>query len=278
MSERAHPPFEFGDAEFVSTYDELPLWSAPFGLALLEGVTMRTGIDVLDIGCGTGFPLIEIAQRFGASCQVHGIDPWTSALERVRTKLRQYDVGNVELHEGVAEHLPFPDGAFDLIVSNNGLNNVSDQARAVSECFRVSRPGAQMVLTMNLPESMEEFYAVFADILSETGRRSDIAKMREHIASKRLPLAATEVLLHESGFLVSNVAEDRFTMRFSNGTALFQHYFMRLAFFNSWEEVLEGRDVQEFFHSLEHRLNDIAARQGELTLTVPFACFDCMKP
>ena len=67
-------------------------------------------------------------------------------------------------------------------------------------------------------------------------------------------------------------------MRFSNGTALFQHYFIRLAYFNSWEEVLEGRDVQEFFHSLEHRLNDIAARQGELTLTVPFACFDCMKP
>jgi arsenite methyltransferase len=40
-------------SEFGELYDELPLWSAPFGLLLLERVPMRPGLTVLDVGAGT---------------------------------------------------------------------------------------------------------------------------------------------------------------------------------------------------------------------------------
>jgi arsenite methyltransferase len=43
-------------------YDELPLWSAPFGLTLLDTIRMKKGIRVLDIGSGAGFPMLEIAE------------------------------------------------------------------------------------------------------------------------------------------------------------------------------------------------------------------------
>ena len=51
--------------DFGELYDELPLWSAPFGLLLLEQVVMRPGLTILDVGAGTGFLTIELAQRFG---------------------------------------------------------------------------------------------------------------------------------------------------------------------------------------------------------------------
>ena len=42
-------------------YDKVTLWSAPFRWMLLENIPMQPGARVLDIGFGTGFPLIELA-------------------------------------------------------------------------------------------------------------------------------------------------------------------------------------------------------------------------
>src|SRR5262245_48144607 len=61
--------------EFGDLYDELPLWSAPFGLMLLEQVSLRPGMTILDVGAGTGFLTIELAQRCGSDAVVIAVDP-----------------------------------------------------------------------------------------------------------------------------------------------------------------------------------------------------------
>ncbi len=62
-------------AESVELWDELPFWSAPFGLMLLDRVPMKAGQVILDLGPGTGFPALELAQRCGPSCRVIAVDP-----------------------------------------------------------------------------------------------------------------------------------------------------------------------------------------------------------
>jgi ubiquinone/menaquinone biosynthesis C-methylase UbiE len=76
-----------------------------------------------------GFPLLEIAARVGAGLAL-GIDPWRAALERARRKAETRALASVRLYEGVAEALPLADRTVDLIVSNNGINNVPDLDRA----------------------------------------------------------------------------------------------------------------------------------------------------
>ena len=56
--------------EFGDLYDELPLWSAPFGLSLLDLVPMKSGLTILDVGAGTGFLTIELAERCGPDTKV----------------------------------------------------------------------------------------------------------------------------------------------------------------------------------------------------------------
>jgi len=262
------------DAEFVSVYDELPLWSAPFGMALLDAVDMKEGMVALDVGCGTGFPLIELSERLGPGGRVVGIDPWTAALDRVRLKLRRWDVRNVEVLEGSAEHMTFPDARFDLIVSNNGINNSDDWRGAFAECHRVAKAGAQLVATMNLPGTMIEFYDEFAAHLMETGKANLVDEMNAHIAEKRKPRAEVEGLVKAAGWTVARVVEERFRMRFASGTALVRHHFIRLAFLDAWKAVLPEGDRSVFFGQLEERLN----RRGELTLTVPWMLLECRKP
>ncbi|MGH9422760.1 MAG: class I SAM-dependent methyltransferase, partial [Thermoanaerobaculia bacterium] len=185
-------------------YDELPLWSAMFGLLLLDEVPLTNVTKALDVGCGTGFPLIELAERLGSRAHVHGIDPWSGGLKRAAEKIASRGTANVTLHEGSATKMPFDDATFDLIVSNLGVNNFDDRAAAIRECRRVARDGATLALTTNLQGHMREFYEVFDEILGD----DDAARRRlhEHI-EHRATVANVRELLEGGGFTVTRVVE-----------------------------------------------------------------------
>ncbi len=263
------------DPAVVSAFDELPLWSAPFGLRLLETVHLATGMTVLDVGFGTGFPLLELARRLGPSARVYGVDPWGAGAARAREKAQTYGLENVLLLRAVAERVPLASASVDLVLSNNGLNNVQDVAAALAECRRVSRPGAQMVLTQNLPETMRAFYEVYENVLRECRLESSVPMLRRHIHAKRRPLEEVRTLVAAAGFETVKISEGSFSLRFLDGTALLSHFFVRLGFLESWRAVPPAREVERVFALLEQRLNEFARRRGELRLDVPFACLDC---
>src|SRR3954467_3063810 len=158
---------DFNSPQVIAAYDEVALWSAMFGLLLLEEVPLANVTMALDVGCGTGFPLIELAERLGDRAQVHGMAPWSGGLKRAAEKIASRGTPNVTLHEGSATLMPFADATFDLIVSNLGVNNFEDRAAAIHECRRVAKPGATLALTTNLQGHMREFYDVFADVLRD---------------------------------------------------------------------------------------------------------------
>jgi ubiquinone/menaquinone biosynthesis C-methylase UbiE len=251
---------DFSSPDIVNAYDELPLWSAMFGLMLLEYVPLAGVTTVLDAGCGTGFPLIELADRLGEAAHVHGVDPWSAGLARAREKIRIRKTPNVTLHECSATSLPFPDATFDLIVSNLGINNFDDREAALRECRRVAKRGATIALTTNLQGHMRELYDVFASILDDAGR----ARLRDHI-EHRATVASVSSLLNDAGFEIRTVHETESVMRFANGSALLNHHFIKLGFLDAWKAVASGdRDV---FDRLQSELD----RRGELTLTIPMA-------
>ena len=258
---------DFTSPQILSAYDELPLWSAMFGLLLLDEVPLAKMTNVLDVGCGTGFPLIELAERLGARAQVHGIDPWSGGLKRAAEKIASRGTPNVTLHEGSAAATPFADATFDLIVSNLGVNNFEDRAAAIRECRRVARNGATLALTTNLQGHMHELYAVFADVLRDDHESLD--RLRAHV-EHRATVANVRELLQDGGFTVTRVVEREGVMRFADGTALLNHYFIKLGFLDGWKKVVPGNE-HDVFARLRDALEDLAARNGELRLTVPMA-------
>ncbi len=263
------------DTAVISAFDELPLWSAPFGLRLLETVRLAPGLTVLDVGSGTGFPLLELARRLGSSSRLYGVDPWAAAAGRAREKARAYGLTNVVVLRAVAERLPLASGRVDLVLSNNGLNNVQDVSAALAECRRVCRPEAQMVLTQNLPETMRAFYDAYESVLRECRLERALPELHRHILAKRRPLEEVRALVAAAGFETTRISEGSFSLRFLDGSALFSHSFVRLGFLESWKGVPPAREVERVFTLLERRLNEYAQRRGELRLDVPFACLDC---
>jgi len=269
--------FDPNDPDLVSVIDELPLWSAPFGLRLLDTITLVAGMRVLDIGCGLGFPLIEISQRLGSSGRVVGVDPWERAIERIRLKLRTYAIDNVEVVTAVAECLPFADQTFDLLVSNNGLNNVQELERALAECHRVARTGAQLVHTFNLPDTMGEFYSSLKAVLEEHGMQDRIGAMVEHIHSKRLPVVEMQALLGAAGFEVKQSRLDSFQLRFVDAEAMFNHYLIKYWFLPAWKEGVGENGREAIFEGVEKKMNATSQATGQIVLSVPFVTLDCRR-
>jgi ubiquinone/menaquinone biosynthesis C-methylase UbiE len=258
-------------------YDELPLWSASFGLMLLEQVALRPGITILDVGAGSGFLTIELAQRCGSEAMVIAVDPWQAAMTRLARKLDHLGLQNVRMLVQDAATIDLPDGSVDLIVSNLGINNFENPEAALRSCFRVAKPGARLFLTTNLVGHMNEFYEAYRSVLLDLGFPDRLAALDTHI-SHRATVDSVRRLLEGAGFKFEKAVTRLFRERFVDGSSLLHHYFIRLAFVPAWKSVAPEGAVEPTFAALEQRLNSIAAQCGELSLTIPAACIQACKP
>lgn len=270
MPEYLHRSFNVSDPELVSLYDEVSLWSSMLGMVFLDHIPLKPNLNVLDIGFGSGFPLLELAQRLGDSCRVYGIDLWQAAIRRVIKKIEFWDIPNVNIIESDGSAMPFKDNTFDLIVSNLGINNFENPQQVFKECKRVAKPGTQIALTTNLTDHMKEFYTVFAHTLREMNRPEMLEKLNTHI-NHRSNVEAVCAMMEQVGFRVAKIHRQSFNMRFLNGSSLFRHRFIQLAFLNGWKQVVSPGDETEVFTKLEDNLNRLAEEKGELKLTIPMA-------
>lgn len=269
--------FDINNPDFISAIDELPLWSAPFGLRLLKEIKYRKNITAIDIGSGLGFPLLEVAMRLGTTCKVYGIDPWLQAIERTERKIHHYRINNVELITGEAENIPLPDSSVDLIISNNGINNVKDPEKTFSEISRIAKPGAQFVFTFNTDKTMIEFYTVFENVMREKNLIDEIKKLKAHIYEKRKPVEEVVNSLMRHNFSINLVDHNEFQYVYADGTTMFNHFLIRLAFFDSWKNIIPKNLIVEVFEKVEARMNDLSTEKGSLKITIPFALIDSVK-
>lgn len=269
--------FDFNDETLVSCYDEVSLWSAPFGRALLEMVDYKRNILALDLGCGTGYPLLELAMRLGTSSFIYGLDPWPGAMKRTAFKAEQYSVRNIELLECRAEEIPLEDAVIDLIVSNNGLNNVADLSKVAEECGRIAKKGCQMVITVNLNSTMIELYNILRESFLESGIGNRTVNIDNHIRKKRPEVSEIVQLFELNGFRKEREVADSFSYTFADGAALFNHYFMRLAFIESWIDCIPEGHRERVMNDVEQRINSSAEKKNGFSMSVPFVCLEFRK-
>ncbi len=244
MTIASHPDFGEG------AYDELSFWGSRFGALLFEHLELRPNIVGLDVACGTGFPLFELAHAHGPSSHFTGLDVWPDALARARRKLAVYGLTNVDLREGDGAAMPFPDASFDLITSNLGVNNFADPQAALRECHRVARRGARIAITTNLTGHMASFYALFRTTLREQGKASLIPALDAQEAH-RGTRDTVEQLLVDAGFRIAKIAEGEFHLSFADGTAMLRHPLVGF-FAEGWHTVT---DDPETWRVIEEKLN-----------------------
>ena len=124
---------------------------------LVSRIDAARGETVLDVATGTAAVAIELARRRG--CRVVGVDQSAEMLDVARRRVAEAGLGDrIELVEGTAERLPFPDGLFDGLTFTYLLRYVDDPAATLCEVARVVRPGGAIaMLEFGLPRALPRF-------------------------------------------------------------------------------------------------------------------------
>jgi ubiquinone/menaquinone biosynthesis C-methylase UbiE len=109
-----------------------------------EALASQPGDEVLDVGCGPGFYVVDILDVVGENGVVTGVDASAAMLAIAGRKAG--DRPNVRLLEGEATKLPLGDASVDRAISVQVFEYLSDVDAALAELMRVVRPGGRVVI------------------------------------------------------------------------------------------------------------------------------------
>jgi ubiquinone/menaquinone biosynthesis C-methylase UbiE len=119
------------------------VWNVPE--SELRALPDVAGMDVVELGCGTGYISAWLARR---GAQPVGIDVTPAQLETARRMQSEFGL-DFPLHEASAEEVPFPDWSFDLAISEYGASIWADPYRWIPEAARLLRPSGWLVFLVN---------------------------------------------------------------------------------------------------------------------------------
>ena len=114
-------------------------------LLLIEKLRLRPGLSILDVGCGIGSDVLDIAPLVGASGAVTGVDI-SAAMIAEAERRAVLQPSNVVFKAADAMALRFDDASFDGCRAERLLMHVPDPARALSEMVRVTRRGGRIAI------------------------------------------------------------------------------------------------------------------------------------
>jgi len=108
---------------------------------LISKLPQNNNLRLLDFGCGTGFIINLIKDRFH---RIDGVDVTQAMLDRIDTSN-----GNIHLHRGPAEQTPFDDSVFDMTTAYSFMDHLVDYKELLKEAYRVLKPGGIFYIDLN---------------------------------------------------------------------------------------------------------------------------------
>jgi ubiquinone/menaquinone biosynthesis C-methylase UbiE len=191
------PSFESYGGTGPENYERyfVPSIGAPLAADLVETAAPRPGERVLDVACGTGIVARLAAARVGAAGTVVGLDisPGMLAVARAVTPAG----AAIDWRQGPAHAAPLPDGAFDAVLCQLGLQFFPDKVAALAEMHRVLAPGGRLVL--NVPGPIPELFVILAEELDR------------HIKPELAPFVQQVFSLYDTQELLAMLADAGFT-------------------------------------------------------------------
>jgi len=137
-----------------------------FGYPLVVSSRQRSGViikylnpqfaeRVLDIGCGIGYYVFELSDKFG--CKVEGIDLDAEDIQ-LANKIKNITKNtNVNFKVSNVLNLDYPDESFDKIIMSEVLEHIRDDKKVLSDLYRILKPHGYLILSTPYAEVVEEY-------------------------------------------------------------------------------------------------------------------------
>ena len=198
----------------AETYESyfVPAMFLPWSKLLLGHAALQSRHRVLDVACGTGIVARQAAPSVGAQGQVVGLDLNPAMLGVARSRPAPSGAA-IKWQEGNAMALPFPEGSFDVVLCQHGLQFFPDRDGAVREMHRVLTPGGRAIVIVL--QSLAQ-HPVFEALMESVARNLSLpvsAVMTPFILSDAEELRN---MFRVAGFQEVDIHRESATVRFAD--------------------------------------------------------------
>ncbi|MEO8211654.1 MAG: class I SAM-dependent methyltransferase [Myxococcales bacterium] len=240
------------------------------------------GVKVLEVGAAAGLLTLHLAERMDYASHLVGVDPSPALIERAETARQQHPAGK-KISFGVGDQPPplSPEGSepgYDLVISNLALGDAPDPGAAIAELARAVKPGGRLVITVPLRGSWTEFLDLYADVLTDQGKREGLAALNAYRSG--LPDAEMAVTwLERAGFTNVAVEVDRWELLFKSAREFFYAPIIELGPLAAWKQIAGGRgdEMQDVFFFVKEAIDTYFA-DTVFSVSVVIGCLRGTKP
>ncbi len=253
----------------AALYDAVvvPRYSSRFGQLIVDAIPRGVRAQVLDFGCGTGYPAFALLDRLDASGRVIAIDPDAGLVDLARRRAMALSGGRIFFKVESAERLSFGDEVFDYAVGNVVLHELEHPDVALNEVRRVLVREGTLVATRPLEGTFQEILDMFREI-SLKRDSAPVAARTEELARRYPTPQAFARQLENAGFDDVEVREHIFRLSFRNAADIVGDPLVRFIGLSEWRWVAgfeHGGDT--LLGEVEKSLDTYFAG-GPLSLTV----------
>ncbi len=226
----------------------LPIWSQRFGKLLLRDLALPPKAMVLDVGCGTGYPSLEILRKLDDQGRIIAIDSSSPMLDEARAKAGALSGKRIFFRsENALPRLSFTDDVYDLVVCNAGLQEFEDPEAVIRDFSRVSKPNGRVVVTMPLAGTYGEFFDIFREVLVKQDRQDAIDRLDAYL-SRFPPLEQAKAWFEDAGLTSVTADYDTFTLLFRSSREFFFAPIIEYGPLSDWKAIAgKGEQMQKVF-------------------------------
>ena len=236
-------------------YDDqiAPVWGARFGKMLLRNLAVPERGQILDVSCGTGYPLVEVLRRKGDGARVIAIDASSAMLDVARRKVAGAK-GVFFRTESPVPKLSFADDVYDLVMCNLGLAEMPSLKSAINDFARVTKQGGEVRCTLPLEGSWLEFHDIYREVLVKHDKHEALDRLDRHVASYPT-VDDCEAWLRAAG-LEPRVEIDEFSLLFRSSREFFFAPVVEYGPLAEWKAIAgSGQELQDTFWYIKEAID-----------------------
>ncbi|HJL15206.1 MAG TPA: methyltransferase domain-containing protein [Sandaracinaceae bacterium LLY-WYZ-13_1] len=225
-------------AQDAALYDTqvVPRYSALFGRMLLRHVPTRERLQILDVGCGSGYPALEVLEQLPSGGRVIAVDPDPELIDLARRRALDDAGRRIFFKVESADGLSFGDEVFDVAVANLALPSFQQPEIALAEIHRVLIPGGRLLLTQPLAGTFEEVFDMFREVALKRDDQA-LSQRIDRIAARYPSPPTLEAVLLGAGFATVELHTEEFQLPFGSAAEVFTDPLTRFVALPEWRWI-----------------------------------------
>jgi ubiquinone/menaquinone biosynthesis C-methylase UbiE len=236
--------------KLAKVYDAeiLPIWSGKFGRMLMRDLTLPPKAMVLDVGCGTGYPSLDLLRKMDDQGRIIAIDSSSPMLDEARAKAGPLSGKRIFFRsESAMPKLSFTDDVYDLVVCNASLQEFEDPESAIRDFARVAKPNGRVVVTLPLAGTYGEFFDIFREVLVKQDRQDAIDRLDAYL-TRFPPLEQAQAWFEDAGLTDVRADYETYTLLFKSSREFFFAPIIEYGPLSEWKTIAgKGEQMQKVF-------------------------------